>query len=87
MRELYNTYGTIMPQALTNQAAQYDIYHMYNTHIAALYSGPPTAWKKAFHKKLLKGPDATIFEHPKANNWGRLLEHRVRRYWPENEII
>jgi hypothetical protein len=44
-------------------------------HIAALITTLPTAGKQGSTKKLLRGPDATIWEHGLANKGGRLLSH------------
>jgi hypothetical protein len=44
----------------------------YAHHIAALITTPPTAGKQGSIKKLLRGPDATIWEHGLANGYQAL---------------
>jgi hypothetical protein len=55
--------------------AQSAVAKPYAHHIAALITTPPTAGKQGSIKKLLRGPDATIWEHGLANEWGCLLSH------------
>jgi hypothetical protein len=55
--------------------AQAAIANPYAHHIAALIATPPTAGKQGSIKKLLHGPDAKIWEHGLATEWGRLLPH------------
>jgi hypothetical protein len=55
--------------------AQSAVAKPYAHHIAALITTPPTAGKEGSIKKLLRGPDATIWEHGLANGWSRLLSH------------
>jgi hypothetical protein len=55
--------------------AQSAVAQPYAHHIAALITTPPTAGKQGSIKKLLRGPDATIWEHGLANELGCLLSH------------
>jgi hypothetical protein len=55
--------------------AQSAVAKPYAHHTASLITTPPTAGKQGSIKKLLRGPDATIWEHGLGNEWGRLLSH------------
>ena len=55
--------------------AQCATHDRYAYHIAALATAPPTAGKQGSLTKLLRGPDATIWERSLANKWGRVLAH------------
>jgi hypothetical protein len=59
----------------------------YAHHVAALATAPPTAGKQGSLKKLLLGPEATIWRRSLANEWGRLLPHGIGTNRPIAEQI
>ena len=71
----------------TQPLAQAATSERYAHHIAALATTPPTAGKQGSLKKLLRGPDAPIWERSLANEWGRLLPHGIGTSRPPAEQI
>ena len=67
--------------------AQCATNEQYAHHIAAVATAPPTAGKQGSLTKLLRGPDATIWERSLANEWGRLLAHGLGISRPASEQV
>jgi hypothetical protein len=76
------------PAAVDPSACAHSATHeRYAHHIATLATTPPPAGKQGSLKKLLLGPDATIWERSLANEWGRLLPHGIGTSRPTTEQI
>ena len=67
--------------------AQCTINERYAHHVTALATAPPTTGKQGFLTKLLRGPDATIWERSLANEWGRLLAYSLGISRPASEQV
>ncbi len=80
-------YVTRYGRAIDNiQRAQHA--EAYKHHIAALATPiDTTKGNQGSIKKLLKGPDAKIWDRGRANEWGHLLEHGVGLQRPASERI
>ena len=74
-----STYNQPLAQCATNER--------YVHHIAALATASPMAGKQGSLTKLLRGPDATIWERSLANEWGRLLAHGLGISRPAAEQV